>query len=396
MGCASTCVVCALLMSLPAAWSLVAQVGRLGSCSSRPASRATDPLLQNKNHDESDAKTVERIAGNYYLTGRITAQDQEAWLSINKRKAQREATGTKIVAAFFVGAVMVVAMDPTAAGKVVEAMAQHPPQALCFLIENKLCVVVGAAGVGAFSLCVNATAAEEWCRCTAANLQIWFVGNDDKFPASEVARIAKRLVKTGKITGQEQTFWRGVKDANEIRETARTEAGAAVLCSVIIGKFKMEMSSTTTAAAVVGELTQTHNEALVDFLTAENTLFVVGSVGIVALSTACISFVNQKGEDSEEIKALKIHIDELVKQLTVAEISFVNQKGEDSEEIKALEIHIENIEKQNDQLVEALVAAEDRSATSATVTEPGPKKDEAAAKSKEERIREGQKDRKTA
>ena len=65
-------------------------------------------------------------------------------------------------------------MDPTAAGKVVEAMAQHPPQALCFLIENKLCVVVGAAGVGAFSLRVNATAAKEWRRCTAANLQICF------------------------------------------------------------------------------------------------------------------------------------------------------------------------------------------------------------------------------
>ena len=135
-------------------------------------------------------------------------------------------------------------------------------------------------------------------------MQIWFVGNYDKFPASEVARIAKKLVKTGKITGQEQTFRRGVKDANDIRETACTEAGAAVLCSVTIGKFKMKISSTTTAAAVVGELTQTHNEALVDFLTAENTLFVVGSVGIVALSTACISFVNQKGEDSEEIKAL--------------------------------------------------------------------------------------------
>ena len=129
MGCASICVVCALLMSLPAAWSLVAPVGRLGLRSSRPAPRATDPLLQNKNHDESDAKTVERIAGNHDLTGRITAQDQEAWLSINKLKAQREATGTKIVAAFFVGAVMVVAMDPTAAGKVVEAMAQRPPQA---------------------------------------------------------------------------------------------------------------------------------------------------------------------------------------------------------------------------------------------------------------------------
>ena len=254
-------------------------------------------------------------------------------------------------------------------------------------------------------------------------MQIWFVGNYDKFPASEVARIAKKLVKTGKITGQEQTFRRGVKDANDIRETACTEAGAAVLCSVTIGKFKMKISSTTTAAAVVGELTQTHNEALVDFLTAENTLFVVGSVGIVALSTACISFVNQKGEDSEEtkalktridelvkklavpeisfvnqkgedseeIKALKIHIDELVKKLTVAEISYANQKDEDSEEIKALKTQIENIKMQNDQLVEAL-AAEVRSATSATVTEPGPKQDEAAAKSKEELFKEGQKD----
>ena len=45
-----------------------------------------------------------------------------------------------------------------------------------------------------------------------------------------------------------------------------------------------------------------------------------------------ISFVNQKGEDSEEIKALKIHIDELVKQLTVAEISYANQKDEDAED----------------------------------------------------------------
>ena len=108
MGCASTCVVCALLMSLPAAWSLVAQVGRLGSCSSRPASRATDPLLQNKNHDESDAKTVERIAGTYYVTGRITAQDQEVWLSINKLNAQREATATKVVAAFFIVMVVVI------------------------------------------------------------------------------------------------------------------------------------------------------------------------------------------------------------------------------------------------------------------------------------------------
>ena len=131
-GCASTCVVCALLMSLPAAWSLVAPVGRLGSRSSRTASRATDPLLQNKNHDESDAKTVERIAGTHYLTGRITAQDQEGWLSINKLNAQREATATKVVAALFVGAVMVVVMDPTAAGKVVEAMAQHPSSGSVF------------------------------------------------------------------------------------------------------------------------------------------------------------------------------------------------------------------------------------------------------------------------
>ena len=105
---ASTCVVCALLLSLPAAWSLLPSVGRLGPCSSRTASRATDPFLQIGDHDESDAKTVERIAGTYYVTGRITAQDQEVWLSINKLNAQREATATKVVAAFFIVMVVVI------------------------------------------------------------------------------------------------------------------------------------------------------------------------------------------------------------------------------------------------------------------------------------------------
>ena len=51
---------------------------------------------------------MERIAGTYYVTGRITAQDQEVWLSINKLNAQREATATKVVAAFCIVMVVVI------------------------------------------------------------------------------------------------------------------------------------------------------------------------------------------------------------------------------------------------------------------------------------------------
>lgn len=302
---ASNCV----LLLLPAACSLTPQAATLNS---RTASRATARTnMQFGETDESNAKTAERIAGKYAVNGWITTQDQDCFLKLNKIEATTEAALTKVGGAVGAAAVMGLQMDHTAASRALGEMVQHPPGALCFLLENQLCVVVSAAvGLVALSTCINATAAEELR--TAADL-VGFIANTDKFPTNEMAKIGKKLATTGQITDLEQQFRLGVKEAKATREEARILAGGAFLCSVVFN----EMSSPP-AKAVVAELAQKPFEAL-EFLTTENKMCVVG---IVALSAVCVHavnsnterVVNQKGEDSGKIKALESQVEELAEE----------------------------------------------------------------------------------
>ena len=153
---------CMLLLLLPAAWSLVPQAA---IASIRKATRAPRVKVLLGESDESNAeKMTAQVVDKYAVYGRVSDQDQARWIKLNEIEAKRLASRIQGSGAVSVGVVMVSPkMNPTAAGKALEEMVLHPPETLCVLLDNELCVIVGGAlGVAALCSCVNAIAEEEW------------------------------------------------------------------------------------------------------------------------------------------------------------------------------------------------------------------------------------------